>query len=176
MLSLAIFSSPRRCSLLLSLLKSLQWKLAADGAWTCSPRRWPMQKCVAISEQLQRCSQTRGTSLCPLCALEILILVFTLPALPTTLSDPSNFTHLPAAPLSTWQLLFADTLFDLLVCFQLFSPFKVTYFVKLFNAYVHLILVPLYLIYVEYHICLFLWMGNVFAYKLLCILKVLGKK
>lgn len=47
---------------------------------------------------------------------------------------------------------FADIFFDLLVCFQQLPSCKITYFVKLFDAHLHLILVPLDVIYVKYHI------------------------
>lgn len=160
---------------LVSLPKPRWCQLAADGALTCSPRRWPMQKHVAVSEQLQCCSWMRGSSLGPLCALEILTLVCVSPAPPSTLwplqfhAATSSATLSAAAPL-------AGMLFDLLASFQIISLKSLLLWSYLMLISILLILVPLYLIYIKYRICLFLWMGNVFAHKLLCIVKVLGKK
>lgn len=64
---------------------------------------------------------------------------------------PLTFTHVPSVFFSNQQLLLLTHFFDLLVCFQQFSSSKITYFVKLFDAHLHLSLVPLYVIYGKYH-------------------------
>lgn len=133
--------------------KSSQWNWLQTGLWL-APHTDGSH--VAIREQLQHCSQMTSSSLCLLCALEILTFVFILPALPATLSNPLQLhTHTICAHLNLAAPL-PDTLFDLSIYFQLFSSLKALGFVKIFSAHLYLILVPSYLIYVKYHFCLFL--------------------
>lgn len=163
-LSLTIFTSPK------ALLSGHCWNLCSEnwlqmGLWlahhaeTCC-HIWAAPA-LLTNERLFPVS---------MCALEFLTLVFIF-ASSSYHSLWCLQLHTPTScALLNLTTPFADALFDLLVCFQLFFSFKVTSFVKLFNAHLHLVLGPLYLIYVKYHFCLFLWMGNVFVRKLLCIL------